>query len=567
MTNKLQKKWCLKPQADPIQVKRMKSIIGEKYSPLAEVLVQRNLNTIEDIKNWIPGISIGSVDPMKMADMSIAIKRLQLARKNKETIFIFGDYDVDGTTAVSTMSIALKKGGWKVITYIPDRYKEGYGLSKKGIDSAIDSGASLLITLDCGIKAIDLVNYAKEKNLDVIITDHHRPGEVLPDAIAVINPKRSDCQFPHKELSGCGVGYLLCRAVYQVELLDIDELDSLMDLVAISIGADMVPITGLNRFIVREGLQMMNNDPRPSISALLGKKKEGLISLEDVVFAIGPKINAAGRMSHGQFAVDLLTTPNPQLLEKLGNEIENYNLERRSTEEIISSAAKELALTYEKDIALVLYGSNWHKGVLGIVAQRMVELFHKPTIVLTEGRDGVISGSARSVPGLNIYDAIESSSKYILQFGGHHAAAGLTLTPNNLYAFRKEFNISVNTHWQKEKRSPEILIDTAAKPEDLNEDLCLLLDKLAPFGIGNKSPVWGLYKVTMEKTSYMSSNKHLRTLLTNPISRKQIPAIGFGWGSFRPKNKEVNVAVVLEWNYFRGEKRLQARIIDIQNVM
>ena len=410
MTNKLQKKWRLKPQADPIQVKRMKSIIGEKYSPLAEVLVQRNLNTIEDINNWIPGVSIGSIEPMEMADMSIAIKRLQLARKNKETIFIFGDYDVDGTTAVSTMSIALTKGGWKVITYIPDRYKEGYGLSKKGIDSAIDSGASLLITLDCGIKAIDLVNYAKEKNLDVIITDHHRPGEVLPDAIAVINPKRSDCQFPHKELSGCGVGYLLCRAVYQAELLDIDKLDSLMDLVAISIGADMVPITGLNRFIVREGLQMMNNDPRPSISALLGKKKEGLVSLEDVVFAIGPKINAAGRMSHGQFAVDLLTTPNPQLLEKLGNEIENYNLERRSTEEIISSAAKELALTYEKDIALVLYGSNWHKGVLGIVAQRMVELFHKPTIVLTEGRDGVISGSARSVPGLNIYDAIESLS-------------------------------------------------------------------------------------------------------------------------------------------------------------
>lgn len=566
MTNKIQKKWRLKPQADPIQVKRMISIIGEKYSPLAEVLVQRNLNTLEDINNWIPGVSIRSIDPMQMADMSIATKRLQLARKNKETIFVFGDYDVDGTTAVSTMSIALTNGGWNVVTYIPDRYKEGYGLSKKGIDSAIESGASLLITLDCGIKAIDLVNYAKEKNLDIIITDHHTPGEILPDAIAVINPKRLDCLFPYKELSGCGVGYMLCRAAYQLELLDLNELDSLMDLVAISIGADMVPLTGVNRFIVREGLQMMNNDPRPSISALLGKKKEGLISLQDVVFAIGPKINAAGRMSHGHFAVELLTTPNPELLEKLGKEIENYNLERRSTEEIISSAAKRLALTYKKDIALILYDSNWHKGVLGIVAQRMVEIFHKPTIVLTEN-DGVISGSARSVPGLNIYDAIESSSKYILQFGGHHAAAGLTLTPRNLDSFRKEFNISVNKHWQKEKRAPEILIDTAAKPEDLNKDLCLLLDKLAPFGMGNKSPVWGLFEVTMEKTSYMSSNKHLRTLLTNPISRKQIPAIGFGWGSFRPKNKLVNAAVILEWNYFRGERQLQARIIDIQNVM
>ena len=566
MTNNLKKKWRLKPQADPVRVKKMVSLIGEKYSSLAEVLVQRNLNTIEDINNWIPGVSIQSIDPMEMADMSIAAKRLQLARKNKETIFVFGDYDVDGTTAVSTVSMALTKGGWNVVTYIPDRYKEGYGLSKKGIDSALETGASLLITLDCGIKANDLVDYAKGKNLDVIITDHHTPGEFLPDAIAVINPKRNDCPFPFKELSGCGVGYMLCRAAYQIELIELTELDSLMDLVAISIGADMVPLTGVNRFIVREGLQMMNNNPRPSISALLGKKKEGLVSLQDVVFAIGPKINAAGRMHHGHSAVDLLTTYSPELLERLGKEIENYNLERRSTEEIISSAAKELALTYKDDIALVLYSSNWHKGVLGIVAQRMVELFHKPTIVLTEN-DGIISGSARSVPGLNIYEAIESSSKYILQFGGHHAAAGLTLTANNLDSFRKEFNISVNKHWQQEKRAPEILIDTSAKPEDLSKDLCLLLDKLAPFGMGNESPVWGLFEVTMEKTSYMSSNKHLRTLLTNPESQKQIPAIGFGWGSFRPKNKLVNAAVVLEWNYFRGERQLQARIIDIQNTL
>ena len=564
MIDRPQKKWRLKAQGEPNRIQKMKSIIGEKYGPLSEILIQRGFNTLNDILNWTPGVSIYSIDPMQMVDMPIASNRLLLAKKNRETIFIFGDYDVDGTTAVSTMSLALKRGGWRILTYIPDRYLEGYGLSKKGIDNAVENGASVLITLDCGIKANELVDYANQRGLDVIVTDHHTPGQILPSAVAVINPKRKDCPFPHKELSGCGVGYMLCRAVYKAGKLDVSELDTLMDLVAVSIGADMVPLTGINRFIVKKGLDIMNNDPRPSISALLGVKKEGLVTLQDVVFAIGPKINAAGRMGHGHLAVDLLTTPNPKLLEELGLEIENHNLKRRATEKMVSLNAIKLAVKLKDDIALILVGKEWHKGVLGIVAQRMVEHFHKPTIVLTE-HDGILTGSARSVPGLNIYNSIDEASEHLIQFGGHHAAAGITLNPNDLDSFRAAFNLSVNKNWAMNQREPEQLIDTSAQPEDLNDSLCSLLEKLEPFGMGNESPVWGLYKVTMEKTTYMTSDKHLKTFLTNPISGAQIPAIGFGWGEFRPENRLVNAAVILEWNYFRGQRQRQARIIDLQN--
>lgn len=564
MNKKIGRIWRIKAPGENHEVKALSASLGNEFEPLANVLVQRNLKTLEEIKNWIPGFSISKCDPMQLKDMKVATKRLKLALEKKEKVFLFGDYDVDGTTAVATLSLGLKNAGWDVITYIPDRYIEGYGLSKKGIDKAIEEGASLLITLDCGIKALELVNYANEKSLDIIITDHHNPGETLPNALAVINPKRQDCSFPFKELSGCGVGYMLCIATYKSISLDPNKLNSLMDLVAISIGADMVPLTGINRYIVREGLKLMNMKPRQSITELLGENKGKPISLQEVLFAIGPKINAAGRMGHGHLAVELLTTPNPELLKKLSHEIERYNIERRSTQEKVYLEAETLAKESLNNLTLVINGKGWHKGVLGIVAQNLVEAFHKPTIVLTEN-EGILSGSARSVPGLNIYNALEDSSQHLLQFGGHHAAAGIKINIDKLQNFKNEFEHCVNKNWPKYKRIPEVLIDSIIDPEDLNDNLCSLLDKLAPYGIGNSSPVWGLNRVQMTKTSFLSSNKHLKTYLINPDSGKGILAIGFGWGSFRSKNNLVDVALELEWNYFRGERTRQARIIDIKD--
>ncbi len=556
------KQWTYAPEGSPEIIGALTQELGAPYSALARVLVQRGLPTLDAIKAWIPGTPLSDVDPWIMADMPVAAKRLAQAREKRETIMLFGDYDVDGTTAVSVGKLALERGGWSLITYIPDRYKEGYGLSEAGITRALESEVGVLITLDCGIKSVELIASAKDRGIDVIVADHHTPGPVLPPAIAVLDPMRADCSFPHKELSGCGVGYMLWRAAYQIAGLDPNDLDDLLDLVAVSIGADMVPLVDLNRAMVRAGLTSINTAPRPSLAALLGNRPAGHITLQDVVFAMGPKINAAGRMRHGQLAVDLLTQPQPALLKQLSQDIESHNLERRSTEKGVSLAAHAQAVLLPHRIGLVLTGEEWHKGVLGIVAQRTVEAFYKPTIVLTL-HEGKWSGSARSVPGLDLYECLNAVSEHLIQFGGHRAAAGMSLWPENLAAFIDAFDRSVDSRWPLADRHPRQRIDSCARVDELHASLAMLLERLEPFGMGNEAPIWGLENIELTEVRTMSEGKHLRAKARDPKTGATLPVIGFGWGHVEIMGP-VNLAVVLEWNIFRGNKELQARILDLQ---
>lgn len=557
------KQWTHAPEGSAQAVAALTEELGAPYAALSRVLVQRGLHSLAEIKDWIPGIPISQVDPFQIADMPQAAARLAHARVQKETVMLFGDYDVDGTTAVSVGKLALERGGWSLVTYIPDRYKEGYGLSEAGVQHALDTGVKLLIALDCGIKSNELIASAQQRGLDIIVADHHTPGATLPPAAAVLDPKRKDCPFPHKELSGCGVGYMLWRASYQKAGLDPSDLDDLMDLVAVSIGADMVPLVGLNRAIVRAGLASINAHPRPSLAALLSARPAGHITLQDVVFAIGPRINAAGRMHHGHLAVDLLTQGHPEILQQLSQDIEAHNLQRRSTEQGVSLAAQAQAALQSDQLGLVLLGTDWHKGVLGIVAQRTVETFYKPTIVLTE-HEGKLSGSARSVPGLDLYDCLDAASEHLIQFGGHRAAAGMTLAPEKLADFRKAFNASVEQRWPIDQREPNQWIDSPAEIHELHEGLAHLLERLEPFGMENEAPIWGLKGVELEHVRKLSEGKHLRAMARDPKTGAQIPVIGFGWGHVDPRGP-VNLAIVLEWNIFRGNKELQARILDLQS--
>ena len=556
------KRWTYAPEGSPEAIEALTQELGAPYSALARVLVQRGMTTLEAIKAWIPGTPLSEVDPLHMADMPQAAERLAQAREHGERVMLFGDYDVDGTTAVSVGKLALERGGWSILTYIPDRYKEGYGLSEAGIAHALASEVRVLVALDCGIKSVDLIASAQARGIDVIVADHHTPGPQLPPALAVLDPMRSDCAFPHKELSGCGVGYMLWRAAYQAAGLDPNALKDLLDLVAVSIGADMVPLVGLNRAIVREGLAAINSQPRASLAALLGNRPAGHITLQDVVFAIGPKINAAGRMRHGHLAVDLLTQPQPALLEQLSQDIESHNVERRSTEQGVSLAAQAQAALLTHRVGLVLTGEDWHKGVLGIVAQRTVEAFYKPTVVLTL-HEGLYSGSARSVPGLDLYDCLDAASEHLIQFGGHRAAAGMTLQPEQLEAFMEAFDRAVDERWPVEARQPRQLIDSPARVDELHAPLATLLERLEPFGMENEAPIWGLEAVELTQVRTMSEGKHLRALARDPHTGATLPVIGFGWGHVEITGP-VRLAVVLEWNIFRGNKELQARILDLQ---
>ena len=558
----MKKRWALAAAADASDVQELHRALGADFGALARVLAQRGLTSLAAIKEWLPGTPLDTVDLYQMADLEKAAVRLATARSNGERIFLFGDYDVDGTTAVSVGKMALERGGWTVSTYIPDRYAEGYGLSKVGIDRALAEGASLLVALDCGIKSVDLIAYAQGQGLEVIVADHHMPGPELPPAVAVLDPKRSDCAFPHKEICGCGVGYLLWRTAYREAGLDPSELDDLLDLVAVSIGADMVPLIGLNRYWVRQGLAAINTSPRPSLAALLREKTPGVITLQDVVFAIAPKINAAGRMRHGHLAVDLLTHPDPEALAQLGQNIEAYNSERRATEKEVSLAAQAQAATQHSHVGLVLVGQDWHKGVLGIVAQRTVEAFYKPTIVLTE-HEGKLSGSARSVPGLDLYEALDEASEHLIQFGGHRAAAGMTLLPEKLEAFREAFNHAVDRRWPESQRQPTQHIDSIAQVHELHEGLATLLDRLEPFGMDNEAPIWGLKGVLLQEVRTMSEGKHLRATAVDATTGAKLPVIGFHWGH-ADVSQPVDLAIVLEWNNFRNSKTLQARILDLQ---
>lgn len=438
----MDRKWILKPSGDPDTVNRLAEELNIS-SFLAQVLVQRGIFDFDSAKEFFRPQLADLHDPFLMKDMDKAVERLNKAIENKEKILIYGDYDVDGTTSVALIYNYLTEYHNDLGCYVPDRYNEGYGISFTGLDHAIDEGYTLIIALDCGIKAVDKVKYAEDKGVDLIICDHHTPGESIPEAVAVLDPKRPDCEYPYKHLSGCGVGFKLLQAFSIFNNHDIQKLYPLLDLVVVSIGSDIVPITGENRVLAHYGLKVLNTQPQTGLNTVieLSNLTDKEIVISDIVFKIGPRINAAGRMESGSTAVDLLITKDVKKSLDIGNQINLINDERKSLDHSITDEAIEQVQNCpdnDKLKSTVVYSENWHKGVIGIVASRLIEVFYRPTVVLTQS-NGLLSGSARSVPGFNLYSAVEHCSEYLEDFGGHMYAAGLTLKVENFEKFRTCF--------------------------------------------------------------------------------------------------------------------------------
>jgi single-stranded-DNA-specific exonuclease len=482
---------------------------------------------------------------------------------------VFGDYDVDGTTAVSLVSSYLKTYYPNVATYIPDRYDEGYGISYKGIDFADDNGFSLIIALDCGIKSIDHVAYAKERNIDFIICDHHRPGDILPNAIAVLDPKRDDCQYPYDELCGCGIGFKLLQALGENRGETIDDLVPYLDLVATAIAADIVPMTGENRVLAKFGLEVINAEPRPGIKALIQNSKKKELTITDVVFIIAPRINAAGRIKHGNHAVELLTEFDIEQAEQFASEIEQYNSDRKDLDKQITiEALNQIEENNEQNrFTNVVYQENWHKGVIGIVASRLIETYYKPTLVFTKSGDKY-AASARSVKGFDVYNALEACAEHLEQFGGHMYAAGMTLLPDKYQDFKNAFEKVVQKTIPPELLLPEITIDAEIDLLDINEKLIRILKQFEPFGPQNMTPVF-LTK-NMVDTGYGKTigkdDEHLK-LFVKQNNSAGLGVIGFGIGSKldTTKNRKPFEAVyTIDENEFNGKIDLQLRLRDLR---
>lgn len=541
---------------------------------LASLLVQRGIDTYEKAEKFFRPSLDDLHSPFLMKDMEKAVQRLQKAIDEGERIMVFGDYDVDGTTAVSLVFSFLKNYCKDKLTYyIPDRYEEGYGVSYQAIDYAKANNYSLIIALDCGIKAIDKVAYAKEADIDFIICDHHRPGDELPPAYAVLDPKRDDCEYPYKELSGCGVGFKLVQAFCEHNDIPFYELMPYLDLMAISIAADIVPITGENRVFTAFGLQRINESPRPGIQAILGlmkQKKE--LTVTDVVFIIAPRINAAGRIDSGNSAVRLLITENIEEAQGYAKEIDAFNTDRKDLDKQITAEALEMIQTDEARVeakTTVVYQEDWHKGVIGIVASRLTEHYYRPTIVLTKSGDK-LAGSARSVRGFDVYNAIDACSDCIIQFGGHKYAAGLTLLPEQLEDFMQRFETVVAEQIDEQLLIPEIRIDIPINFDQITPKFFRILKQFGPFGPGNMKPVFVTENVldTRYARTVGGDGAHLKmTLFQQGRSGIKFDAIGFKLGDFLPSVQQgvpFRVAYTLEQNDWNGKTSIQLNIKDIK---
>ncbi|MFY8008404.1 MAG: single-stranded-DNA-specific exonuclease RecJ, partial [Flavobacterium sp.] len=469
-------RWTLQPKPSPEKVKALAAELNVAEL-IAMLLVQRGIETYEAARQFFRPSLSDLHDPYLMKDMDKAIARIETAITNAENILVFGDYDVDGTTAVSLVSSYLKSFYPNVATYIPDRYNEGYGVSYQGIDFADDNGFSLIIALDCGIKSIDHVAYAKAKNIDFIICDHHRPGDILPEAVAILDPKRADCDYPYDELCGCGVGFKLIQALAQKRNQTVADLVPYLDLVATAIAADIVPMTGENRVLAKFGLDVINSSPRPGIKALIQNIKKKTLTITDVVFIIAPRINAAGRIKHGNEAVALLTEYDLDQAEFFASEIEQHNSARKDLDKLITAEAlSQITANDEtKRFTTVVYQENWHKGVIGIVASRLTETYYRPTIVFTKSGDK-LAASARSVKDFDIYNALEACAEHLEQFGGHMYAAGMTLKEENYAAFKEAFESTVEETIHTDLLTPEIAVDAEINLTDINEKLIRILN-------------------------------------------------------------------------------------------
>jgi len=560
-------RWTLKPKPNPKKVALLAKSLNIDLTN-AKLLVQRGIETYEQAKAFFRPSLENIHDPFLMKDMDIAVKRIEKALKQGENILVYGDYDVDGTTAVALVSKYLKTKQDNISTYVPDRDNEGYGISFQGIDFADDNGFSLVIALDCGTKAIDKITYANTKKIDFIICDHHNPGDKLPEAVALLNPKRTDCSYPYDELSGCGIGFKLVQALAQNEGVAAKELVSYLDLVATSIAADIVPMTGENRVLCFYGLQVINENPSMGIAAL--KKvayEKDTLSITDVVFGIAPRINAAGRLKHANYAVEILIEQDHDKAQKMALAINDINSDRKDLDKQITQQALNqiTELNLQESYTTVVYDKNWHKGVIGIVASRLIETHYRPTIVFTKSGD-FLTASARSVKGYNLYDALQACDEFIEQWGGHKYAAGLSIKPENLDKFRTRFEEVVKHTIQPEQREPEIRIDAEIFLSEISPKFYRILEQMSPFGPGNMHPVFvanGLRDNGLGR-KVGTDQAHLKLSIIEGANPKTYNGIGFNLGTKQVITKKPFSAVfILDENHWNGNTSIQLKIKDI----
>lgn len=561
-------RWTIKPKSEQKDIIALSEALYVDHL-VAQLLLQRGINTYDKAKKFFRPQLTDLHNPFLMKDMDIAVQRIERAIADNENILVYGDYDVDGTTSVALVSSYLLSYYPNVATYIPDRYDEGYGVSYKGIDFAEDNGFSLIIALDCGVKAIDKVSYAKEKEIDFIICDHHRPGDSLPDAVAVLDPKRDDCKYPYDELCGCGVGFKLIQALGVHREETIEDLIPYLDLVATAIGADIVPMTGENRVLAYFGLEVINSNPRIGFKAIINQIKKTFLTITDVVFIIAPRINAAGRMEHGQHAVNLLTETDMDQATKFAAGIEKYNLDRRSLDQEITKEALQQIKENQEEVGFtsVVYKDSWHKGVIGIVASRLTETYYRPTLVFTKSGEK-LAASARSVKGFDVYNALQGCSDYIEQFGGHKYAAGLTLLEEQYGNFKHQFERVVSETIDPKLLKPEILVDALVEIKDMNPKLMRILKQFAPFGPGNMSPIF--MAENLQDSGYAKGvgqdAAHLKIAVTQN-GYGPLGGIGFNLGEKLNSviNRQTFDAVFsLDENEWQGRVSLQLKLRDLR---
>ena len=560
-------RWTLKTTPNITTVQQLSKDLSIDTT-LSKLLVQRGISTFEEAKKFFRPSLEELHDPFLLKDMDLAVSRIEKAIASNENILIYGDYDVDGTTSVSLVASYLKTITTSISTYIPDRYDEGYGISYQGIDFAADNNFSLIIALDCGIKAIDKVAYATKKKVDFIICDHHKPGPKIPDAVAVLNPKRVDCSYPYDELCGCGVGFKLVQALASKRGQTIEDLTQYLDLVAIAIAADIVPITGENRVLTYFGLQVINSNPRNGIKAIIQEVHKEVLTITDVVFMIAPRINAAGRIKHGNAAVQLLTEANFEQALEFAKAINQYNTERRVLDaQITIEALLQIEENKEKEqFTSVVFHETWHKGVIGIVASRLIETYYRPTLVFTKSGNK-LAASARSVKGFDVYEALEQCSEFIEQFGGHKYAAGLTLDPEMYTAFKNKFEEVVKNTIDKELLIPEITIDASLELSDISPKFFRILQQMGPFGPQNMKPVFSTTSVRDNGygKTVGADKSHLKLNIIYGADKKTYNAIGFGLGNkMKFIQNNFDIAYSLDENEWNGRTSLQLLLKDIK---
>ena len=566
----MEKKWNIHKIQNVEEVSSLQAALAVDKT-IAKLLSLRGVKTFDDAKSFFrPSLDMLH-DPFLMKGMDVAVDRIVQAIANKEKVLIFGDYDVDGTTSVALVYSFFKKYIPEMRYYIPDRYAEGYGISFKSIDYAAENNYSLIIALDCGIKANDKIDYANSKNVDFIICDHHLPGDEIPKAVAVLDPKQHDCPYPYKELAGCGIGFKLAQAFCIQNGIDEQEVFEYLDLVVTSIAADIVPITGENRVLAHYGLKKLNADPRPGLKALLAlnKQQDRELDINTLVFTIAPRINAAGRIEHGSKAVELLISDTVEATE-FSKKINETNSQRRDidisiTDEAFETMDLDPITPFKK--STVLFNPSWHKGVVGIVASRMIERYYKPTIILTES-NGIATGSARSVKDFDVYTAIENCSHLLEQFGGHKFAAGLSLKTENVKAFIEAFENEVSRSIKPEMLIPTVEIDLEIALDDINDKLIRILNQFAPHGPHNMTPVFISRGVLDTGFAKVVGANHLKLEVYQPNTQlTKIEAIAFGKGDFLnffKRNIPVDIVYKIKVNEFRGVTSIQLIIEEIK---